>query len=149
MNTHRCAPLLSSEFSLTIALVVFVMITLFLITIIVLLCVSKSFRAFFFREYKDTGAPGLPAEPEPAAQPEQEPEQTRKRRKKRDPFGVPTVPLTFQAAEPEPKKPRSKKSEAPQNPDYIRTVEIGEIAPQSEKSTYVTRNLPKKTSKRR
>lgn len=40
----------ASEFTLTIALVVFVMITAILLFILVLLCISKSFRAFFFRD---------------------------------------------------------------------------------------------------
>ena len=141
-NAHHCITLLSSEFSLTIALVVFVMITLFLITIIILLCISKSFRAFFFREHKNEPPPA--AEPEPVQQPE--PEQKPKRRKKSDPFGVPTVPLTFQAIEPEPKR-RGKKNGS-DSTDYIQTVEIGEIAPQSEKTTYVAR-VNKKSEKRK
>lgn len=152
MNYRCYTPLLSSEFSLTIALVVFVMITLFLVTIIVLLCISKSFRAFFFREHKDSNAEPLP--PKPAVQAEPEPEAAKsepkrpKRRKRSDPFGVPTVPLTFQAAEPEVKKSRTKKSAA-SSTDNIQTVEIDAIAPQSDKTTFITRTAPKKPDKRR
>ncbi len=40
----------ASEFTLTVTLVVFVMVTAVLLFIILLLCVSKSFRAFFFRD---------------------------------------------------------------------------------------------------
>lgn len=153
MPNTSLAMLLSSEFSLTIALVVFVMITLFLVTIIVLLSISKSFRAFFFREHKNSDAePRTPepaqAEPElEAREPAPEPKQ-QKRRKRSDPFGVPTVPLTFQAAEPEVKKGRGKKTAA-NSTDYIQTIEIDAIAPQSDKTTFITRTAPKKNDKRR
>lgn len=40
----------ASEFSLTIALVVFVMLTAVLLAVLILLCASKSFRSFFFRD---------------------------------------------------------------------------------------------------
>lgn len=42
----------AGEFSLTIALVVFVMLTVLLTAVLVLLCVSKNFRVFLFRENK-------------------------------------------------------------------------------------------------
>ena len=56
MNNTICkfAPLLgATELSLTIALVVFVMLTVMLGAIILLLCISKNFRVFFFRETHD------------------------------------------------------------------------------------------------
>lgn len=146
------AHFISSELSLTIALVVFVMITLFLITVLVLLCVSKSFRAFFFREHKNTNDVASEPEPvidqKPEPEPVPEPERPKRRRKTADPFGVPTVPLTFNATErPTEKKRRGKKSNSGISADDIPTIEV-EIAPQSDKSTYVTRTLPKKGGKR-
>ncbi len=45
-SSFTCA----SEFTLTVTLVVFVMVTAVLLFVILLLCVSKSFRAFFFRD---------------------------------------------------------------------------------------------------
>lgn len=133
----------ANEFSLSIALVVFVMITLLLIAILVLLCISKSFRAFFFREHiideqprqreedSNNDAP-IEQTDSPAVDPEpQTPAETapKRRRKKPDPFGVPTVPLIL--AEPI-SAPRAPKKRA------TRTT-VGDDSEQSEKSTYTTR----------
>lgn len=153
MNNTICkfAPLLgATELSLTIALVVFVMLTVMLGAIILLLCISKNFRVFFFRETHDaahdaTDEPAATADAAPTEKPADEPaenppapvkKQTTRRKKTTDIFdGIPTVPLTFIASEQETKKSRRKTSQTVTGD--VRSV----IAENSDKPTYTPRTV--------
>lgn len=149
MNNTICkfAPFLgATELSLTIALVVFVMLTVMLGAIILLLCISKNFRVFFFRETHDAvDEPAATADAAPTEKPADAPaenppalvkKQTTRRKKTTDMFdGIPTVPLTFIASEQETKKSRRKTSQTVTGD--VRSV----IAENSDKPTYTPRTV--------
>lgn len=164
MNTiDNFAPFISaSELTLTVALVVFVMLTILLTAIIVLLCISKSFRAFFFREHKNDGkntdpalsdgqpAKTVPAEPTttPVRSAPSETQSAQKpiRRKKHDDVfgGIPTIPLTFFPTDDgsTTKKratPATKRNSA--MGDGITTVEIPAISSPAERTVYTPRTI--------
>lgn len=154
----------ANEFALSIALAVFIMITLMLAGILALLYVSKSFRAFFFREEikrqraalkrkreqaeKQRTMPDVAASavdlPTVGEQPEALPEtaeeqpqrkpRTRKRSSGYSDDGVLTVPLTFQTAE----KPRNTKKRSSAH-DGITTVELPPVS--SDPVTFTPRNV--------
>lgn len=140
----------ASEFALSIALAVFIMITLMLAAILALLYVSKSFRAFFFREEikrqraalkrKQEQAEKLRTLPDAvateAATPEERPQRKTRARKHVDGYsdGVVTVPLTFQAAE-KPRRTKKRNAEI----DGITTVELPVVS--SDPVTFTPRNV--------
>lgn len=116
---------------ITIALVVFVMLTAFLLLIIILLCVSKSFRAFFFREQqkpaarkgKQAAKKSAPIDGASDAAPPA-PRAVKPKKASAPDDGVPTVPLNMPVPAP------------PQKRAHVRAVE----ATESEKSnTYTPR----------
>lgn len=153
----------ASEFALSIALAVFIMITLMLAAILALLYVSKSFRAFFFREeikrqraalkrkqeqaekqrtLPDAALPQI-EQPPPVEQAapstatsEEQPQRKPRTRKRASGYsdGVLTVPLTFQAAE----KPRSTKKRG-NSFDGITTVELPPVT--SDPVTFTPRSI--------
>lgn len=137
----------ASELSLTIALVVFVMLTILLLAVLLLLKISKNFRVFFFSEKRDEQKSeqelakdvAKDVEKSDTAATDTPPKKAQTRRKKADFFdGVPTVPLTFIANEPE-EKPRRRKAEIDKNG-------VLAASDSSEKATYTPRTIARDKS---
>lgn len=149
----------AAELPLTVALVVFVMLTILLTAILILLCVSKSFRAFFFREREQSSKPAnddparsnsqtaktVPAEPATAPAksiPTEIPAAQKPiRRKKRDDVfgGIPTIPLTFYPADDS--APTGKPATKRKNSIGGITVDIPAISAPDERTVYTPRTI--------
>ena len=149
--TTGAALLGASEFALSIALTVFIIVSLMLAAILALLYVSKSFRAFFFREEIKRQRAALKRKQEQAEKQRTLPDAvatevstsaepsnagSRTTRKRGDAYsdGVLTVPLTYHTAE----KPRRKKKRTAEI-DGITTVELPVVS--SDPVTFTPRNV--------
>lgn len=141
IGTNTISPrLLSDEFALTIALVVFVMLTAVLLTLLIALIASKNFRKVFFRD-----KPKKPEKRPRAADKNAESAANVNASAGRSDYfeGIPTVPI---GAPPESLGQTKRSDEAePEIYDKIPTVALPEIDKQN--SVYTVRNTPNARAK--
>lgn len=139
IGTNTISPqLISDEFALTIALVVFVMLTAILLTLLIALIASKNFRKVFFRDKSkksDKKSRAADKNPETAAN-----AQNASADNSPEYFeGVLTVPIGAM-----PEKRTSKKTKNDEDPeiyDKIPTVAIPELDNKQSK-VFTVRNTP-------